>query len=147
MRCLPKSRTEKSAWSPQSSGGLWRRLKLPRPSSCTRRSVMRILGSLIVLFGTSLEAQSAAPQAAIVGASYSVAFPLPVAPGQLITLFVAGLATPVNVPVHAPAGSLPTSLAGISAVFRQGKDLAAPVLDVFPFPTCSPLANPCGTLL
>jgi hypothetical protein len=108
---------------------------------------MRILGSLIVIFGTSLVAQSAAPQVAIVGASYSVAFPLPVAPGQLITLFVAGLATPVNVPVHAPAGSLPTSLAGISAVFRQGKDLAAPVLDVFPFPTCSPLANPCGTLL
>jgi hypothetical protein len=38
-------------------------------------------------------------------------------------------------------------LGGISAVFRQGGDLAAPVLEVLSFPTCSPpLGNPCGTL-
>jgi hypothetical protein len=87
-------------------------------------------------------------QPAIVGSAYSAALPLQVAPGQLITLLVSGITMPPTGVVRAPAGSLPSSLAGISAVFRQGRDVAAPVLEVVPLPTCSaPLGNPCGTLL
>jgi len=107
---------------------------------------MRILGGIIFLFGSSAFAQLVAPQPAIAGANYSAVFPLPVAPGQLITLIVDGLPTPTPGPARAPAGSLPTSLAGISAIFRQGRDLAAPVLEVLPFSTCSiPLPSPCAT--
>lgn len=106
---------------------------------------MRILSGLILAFGTAF-AQS--PQPVIVSANYSATFPLPVAPGQLITLIVEGLANPLPGPARAPSGSLPTSLAGISAVFRQGMDLAAPVLEVLPFSTCSiPLPSPCETLV
>ncbi len=108
---------------------------------------MRILGSLILLFGTSAFTQLAAPQPLIVGANYSATLPLPVAPGQLITLIVEGLASPLPGPAHAPSGSLPTTLAGISAIFRQNTDQAAPVLEVLPFSTCSlPLPSPCRTL-
>jgi len=104
---------------------------------------MRILGGLILALATAL-AQT--PQPAIVGANYSAVFTLPVAPGQLITLIVDGLGSPLPGPARAPAGSLPTTLAGISAVFRQGTDLAAPVLEVLPFSTCSiPLPSPCAT--
>jgi uncharacterized protein (TIGR03437 family) len=107
---------------------------------------MRILSGLIFMLGTSAFAQLAAPQPAIVGANYSAVFPLPVAPGQLITLIIDGFPTPPPGPARAPAGSLPTSLAGISAIFRQGTDLAAPVLEVLPFLTCSaPLPSPCAT--
>jgi uncharacterized protein (TIGR03437 family) len=109
---------------------------------------MRILGSFIFLFGTTAFGQLAAPQPVIVNANYSATFPLPVAPGQLITLIVEGLANPLPGPARAPFGSLPPTLAGISAVFRQGTDLDAPVLEVLPFSTCSiPLPSPCGTLV
>jgi uncharacterized protein (TIGR03437 family) len=108
---------------------------------------MRILVSLF-LFGISAFAQSVAPQPAIVAANYSATFPLTVAPGQLITLIVDGLSSPLPGPARAPAGSLPNSLGGISAIFRQNTDQAAPVLDVLPFSTCStPLPSPCATQL
>jgi uncharacterized protein (TIGR03437 family) len=106
---------------------------------------MRILGVLI-LFGTPALAQLAGPQPSIVAASYSATLPLPVAPGQLITLVVEGLASPIPGPARAPSGSLPTSLAGISAIFRQNTNQAAPVLEVVPFSTCAiPLPSPCQT--
>ena len=106
---------------------------------------MRILGGLILALGTAI---AQPPQPTIVGANYSATFPLPVAPGQLITLVVEGLPNPLPGPARAPSGSLPISLAGISAVFRQGTDQAAPVLEVVPFSTCAiPLSSPCGTLL
>jgi|HubBroStandDraft_4_1064222.scaffolds.fasta_scaffold66134_2 uncharacterized protein (TIGR03437 family) len=108
---------------------------------------MRTLGSLIV-FGSFAFAQLAAAQPAIVGADYTATFPLPVAPGQLITLIVDGLASPLPGPARAPAGSLPNTLAGISAIFRQVTNLSAPVLEVLPFSTCSiPLPSPCGSLV
>jgi uncharacterized protein (TIGR03437 family) len=104
---------------------------------------MRIVASLILLFRTLAFAQPA-----IVGANYSTISPLTVAPGQLITLIVQGLATSLPGPARAPSGSLPISLAGISAVFRQGTDKAAPILEVLPFSTCSSaLANSCATMV
>jgi len=77
------------------------------------------IGSL-VLFGVSLcMAQTPAPAPAFVGAGFANPFPIPVAPGQLLTLFVQSSA--ITNPFGFP----------LSAVFWNGSaDEAMPVLQV-----------------
>ncbi len=87
-------------------------------------------------------------QVAIGGVGYTSPVVLPVAPGQLITLFVPNSGISLTGPVRAPAGALPTSLAGFSAIFRQGSDTPMPILMVQPISTCyapGPPPPPPGT--
>jgi hypothetical protein len=86
---------------------------------------------------------------AVVGAGYHTFAPVPVAPGQVITVFVTGIG---NVTQKYSAGNLPltTTLGGISPTLNElgVTTAAAPILAVFPISTC--LANiapqPCGKI-
>lgn len=91
--------------------------------------------------GLSVLGQSAIP-GAIVGAGYLFPTPINVAPGQVITVFASGMGSSLTQPVYAPAGKLPTSLAGISVTIQQGTDIPAPILEVSPVNTCAG----CGAL-
>ena len=71
---------------------------------------------VIALAGTAF-AQSGAP--VISSSGYSAPVPLTVAPGQLVTLFVPSFGGLVSASMKAPAGPLPNTLAGVSAVFRH----------------------------
>jgi uncharacterized protein (TIGR03437 family) len=103
---------------------------------------------VIVAFAVTVFAQSGAP---VIGTSgYSAPVPLTVAPGQLVTLFVPGFGGVVSASMKAPAGPLPNTLAGVSAVFRQGSDQPSPIVEVQPIKACTaidPPANSCGSIL
>lgn len=102
-------------------------------------------------------AQTTNALATIRAAGYSVPTRLAVAPGQLITLFVPSAGISLNAPVVAPAGPLPTSLAGFSAIFRQNLDMPMPILMVRQISTCStglpppppggPRVDSCGSTI
>ena len=77
---------------------------------------------IVALAGTVL-AQSNTPVTGSFG--YSAPAPLTVAPGQLVTLFVPSFGGVVSASMKAPPGPLPNTLAGVSAVFRQGSDQKA----------------------
>ncbi len=79
----------------------------------------------------------------VVGSGYVVPTPLKVAPGQVVTVFAAGVGSTLTQPVFAGAGNLPTSLAGIGVTIRQGTDIPAPVLEVNPVSTCG---TGCGVM-
>jgi uncharacterized protein (TIGR03437 family) len=90
-------------------------------------------------------------QATIVGTGYA---PPPVtiyaAPGQLLTLNVAGLNPGIVETVLAHSLPLPTILAGITATMTQSADrstTALPIFSVTPQTTCSHLYKNCGSLL
>jgi uncharacterized protein (TIGR03437 family) len=74
------------------------------------------------------------------GASYTLATPYKVAPGQLITLLVGGLSSSIYQTVRASAGAdLPTSLAGITGGYTQILGQPAPpraFLEVHPYWGC-----------
>jgi len=74
---------------------------------------------------------------AIAGAGYLFPTPINVAPGQVITVFASGAGSSLTQPVYAPAGKLPTSLAGIGVTIIQGTNIPAPILEVSPVSTCS----------
>jgi uncharacterized protein (TIGR03437 family) len=81
---------------------------------------MRILSS-VVFFGVSFSwAQSATSRSAIVGAGFANPFPIAVAPGQLLTLFVQPGAE------YDPSAPLPS----VTAVFWNGSDETMPVLQI-----------------
>ena len=85
----------------------------------------------------------------IVSAGYSAPVPLTVAPGQLVTLFVAGIGTSLKQTVRAESVPLPTVLAGISVTLKQfSSETPVPLLSVQPVSTCSlsPSQGSCGTL-
>ena len=85
----------------------------------------------------------------VVGGGYSAPVPLTVAPGQVATLFVQGVGASLTRPVRAPAGPLPTTLAGISVTLKQiGSLTPVPLLSVQPVSTCSQSLSQdsCGTL-
>jgi uncharacterized protein (TIGR03437 family) len=92
---------------------------------------------VLIAAGTALSglSQSAAPST-IAGAGYVFPTPLNVAPGQVITVFAAGVGGTLTQAVSAGAGKLPTSLAGIGVTIRQGTDIPAPILEVSPVTTC-----------
>jgi uncharacterized protein (TIGR03437 family) len=104
--------------------------------SATRYMLMAAAGALSAL------GQGASPST-IVGAGYISPTSLQVAPGQVITVFAAGVGGTLTQPVFAGAGKLPTSLAGISVTIRQGTDIPAPILEVNPVTTCG---TGCGVI-
>jgi uncharacterized protein (TIGR03437 family) len=73
----------------------------------------------------------------IVGTGYVSPTALTIAPGQVITIFAAGVGSTLTQPVLAGAGNWPTTLAGFSVTIRQATDTLAPILKVTPVPTCS----------
>jgi uncharacterized protein (TIGR03437 family) len=73
----------------------------------------------------------------IVGAGYVSPTSRSIAPGQVITIFAAGVGSTLTQPVLAGAGNWPTTLAGISVTIRQGTDTLAPILKVSPVTTCA----------
>jgi uncharacterized protein (TIGR03437 family) len=93
---------------------------------------------LLIASATALSAlgQSASPST-IIGAGYRFPTPLNVAPGQIITIFAAGVGSTLTEPVFAGAGNWPTSLAGIGVTIRQGTDIPAPIFEVNPLTTCA----------
>ena len=102
--------------------------------------------SALSLLALPVAAYSAASNT-IVGAGYTYPVPINAAPGQIITLFVAGVGSTLTGPVTAGAGTLPTSLAGISVTFQQGVTIAVPMLAVRPVSTCTSASiTGCGSL-
>ncbi len=79
---------------------------------------------LLAIAAASLSAQT--PVTTIIGAGYTAPLPIPAAPGQIVTLFVSGIAFPASQPAFAPAGPLPTTLGGLIVTLLQGS-AATPV--------------------
>jgi uncharacterized protein (TIGR03437 family) len=98
-------------------------------------------------------AQSPVPQPLIGAAGYSSPVPIPVAPGQILTLFLPGLGTLVSTAVTAPQGALPASLAGVSGSLKQNSTAPEPlpILEVQPIVSCTMgalvPATTCGSML
>lgn len=89
---------------------------------------------------------------AIVGGGYAAPAPLTVAPGQVITAFVAGIGSGITRRVAATAYPLPTELGGISATFTQyyyPTTIPVPLFAVFPVSSCDGqvIGTACSTLL
>jgi hypothetical protein len=105
--------------------------------------ILSVTRFLLIAPATALLAlgQSASPST-IIGAGYLFPAPINVAPGQIITVFAAGVGSTLTQPVFAGAGNWPTSLAGISVTIQQGKDIPAPIYEVNPIPTC----GSCGAM-
>src|SRR5207244_4045019 len=74
----------------------------------------------------------------VVGAGYTAPAPIYAAPGQVITLFVQGVAKSLKQTVRAPDGVWPTLLAGITVTLIQGAKIPVPIFEVRPMPTCAP---------
>ena len=80
--------------------------------------------------------------------SFAPPVPIEVAPGGIITIFVAGL-SPVGIPATAAQVPLPTVLGGISAYIEQFAQIVpvVPLISVFPVSTCFNIVSPsCATL-
>jgi hypothetical protein len=104
---------------------------------------MRSLLACVAFGGISTFAQPV-----IGGAGYSPTA-IPVAPGQIITLFVQSANSDITGPVRA-SGSLPATLAGISVTYRQVSDHPAAMLAVQPISSClgfPPAGSACNTTL
>ncbi len=86
----------------------------------------------------------AAQNITLTGAGYADPTVLRVAPGQVVTLFAAGLQTVLpNLQVQATTNPLPTTLAGISVILNQF-DLPSrpvPLLSIRQLPLCAPQAQ------
>lgn len=71
----------------------------------------------------------------MVGAGYALPTPIPIAPGQVITLFARGVGEGINNPVIASVFPLPATLAGISVAMRQAivpdQITPVPILAIF----------------
>ena len=83
-------------------------------------------------------------------AGYGVLNPLPVAPGQILTFFVAGIGDTITKPILAEGERLPTTLAGISVRLYQPQPVLFPILELRPMSTCPVypfLQRPCGKML
>jgi uncharacterized protein (TIGR03437 family) len=106
---------------------------------------------LLCLSAIAIFAQSTTQSPVIGGAGYAFPVPLPVAPGQVITLFVQGANTTLTAPVRATNTPWPTTLAGVKVIYTQGSAEPAPILEVRPISTCLgiPLSSGslCGTIL
>lgn len=72
---------------------------------------------LVVAAALTVGALSA--QSAVIGAGYSAPYPLKVAPGQLVTLFVSGIGATLSSRVAATSLPLPYTLAGISVTIDE----------------------------
>jgi uncharacterized protein (TIGR03437 family) len=80
---------------------------------------------------TTVACAAASAQPAVLGTGYAPLFPIKVAPGQLITIFAAGVGAAVQSRVAAPSLPLPYSLAAISVTIDE---LSSPPLLKEPVP-------------
>ncbi len=99
------------------------------------RSQASRLGLIAIAVGMTALGQSGIPNT-ITATGYLFPGPLSVAPGQIITLFVAGVGGGLKQPAVAGPGDLPTTLAGISATLVQSPKIAVPILRVTPLGMC-----------
>jgi uncharacterized protein (TIGR03437 family) len=79
-------------------------------------SVMKIAS---IITTTLLGAIRVFAQPAVVGSGYSAPYPIPVAPGQLVTIFVKGIGATLTSRASAAALPLPYDLAGISVTIDE----------------------------
>lgn len=108
----------------------------------------------LFFFATALaHAQSTTrTNSAVVGAGYSVPSALNVAPGQVITVYVAGLTT-VTTPVQAQTVPVPSTLGSVSAAWfllgSSSKSVPVPILSLRPVSAAcgvlGDLPTPCGS--
>jgi uncharacterized protein (TIGR03437 family) len=100
--------------------------------------ILSVTRFLLIATATALSAlpQDASPST-IIGAGYLFPTPINVAPGQIITVFAAGVGSTLTQPVFAGASNWPTSLAGISVTIQQGTAIPAPIFEVNPLTTCA----------
>jgi hypothetical protein len=108
-----------------------------------------LIGALGIFPCFPVIAQTNAQTNLVVGAGYKVPAPIYAAPGQVITLFVPGVAKSLNQTVRAPDGVWPTLLAGITVMLIQNTKIPVPIFEVRPMSTCGPpfpLEIPCGAL-
>src|SRR4029077_15859679 len=90
----------------------------------------------IFALGLCMSALFAQGDPLIISADYTGVRFVPVAPGQVTTVFVTGIG---NVTERVSAGSvpLPATLGGIAATLIQiGSSVPAPIMAVFPFHPC-----------
>lgn len=73
----------------------------------------------LIILATFLSAIHLCAQPAVVGAGYSAPYPIKVAPGQLVTLYVSGIDTTLTSRVSAESLPLPYSLEGISVTIDE----------------------------
>ena len=90
-----------------------------------------------------------AAQPAVVGAGYSAPYPIKVAPGQLLTLFVSGVGAGLQSRVAATSLPLPDTLAGISVTLDElmpppSLNEKVPILAVAPVRDTSLAGVPLG---
>ncbi len=78
----------------------------------------------LLCFGLLVTAAEAAAASTVVTAGYKVPTPVTVAPGQIITFFVHGLAANLNAPVRAEGTPLPT-LASFTIAFDHRQNALA----------------------
>ncbi|HTW31437.1 MAG TPA: hypothetical protein VMD76_07150 [Candidatus Sulfotelmatobacter sp.] len=90
---------------------------------------------IVATAAVSAVGQSANPNT-IVGAGYLFPGSISIAPGQIITIFAAGVGSTLKQPVFAGAGNLPTSLAGIGVTLIQATNIPVPILQVSPVSIC-----------
>lgn len=87
--------------------------------------------------------QSSAQDASALSAAYQRPTMINVAPGQIVTFYVHGIGAKLTTRVDAVSLPLPTTLAGISALFlQQPLPIAVPIVSVDPIATCSDLTRP-----
>ncbi len=92
----------------------------------------------LLCLGLLVTAVDAAAASTVVTAGYKVPTPVTVAPGQIITFFVHGIAANLNAPVRAEGTPLPMQLAGITAILSQfNPAVPVPIAAVEPLSPCA----------
>jgi uncharacterized protein (TIGR03437 family) len=110
-----------------------------------------VMKTASIIMATLLGAIRLFPQAAVVGSGYSAPYPIPVAPGQLVTIFVKGIGAALTSRVSAASLPLPYNLAGISVTIDelmppQSLQEKVPLLAVAPTRGTSLAGAPEGTV-
>jgi len=104
---------------------------------------MTVLLRRALIIGVVLSAAGvgvAAEPSPVVGGGYVSPTHLKVAPGQVVTVFVPGVATGIEGPIHASGPTLPNELAGIAVTLHQSRGtspLPVPMFAIEPWETCS----------
>lgn len=91
----------------------------------------------LIAAASALSALAQGNPGTILGAGYVSPAAINIAPGQIITVYAAGVGSSLTQAVYAAAGKWPTSLAGIGVTIVQGgTNYPAPIQEVSPVETC-----------
>jgi uncharacterized protein (TIGR03437 family) len=92
----------------------------------------------VCLVLASLTGTEAGAQPSVSWSGYTRPGPITVAPGQILTLFVAGIKASFTSPVVAASLPLPVSLSGISVTIRSpSQSYEAPIFSIAPMDPCT----------